>query len=129
MPVTITRRLLSGSTNGQPIAITSTQGVVPVTIHAPVTGATTSLEEIFIYAQNNASSNVNLVVEFGISTSGHAVRTPLPPLGGLQLVIPGLLIGITASTITGWLDTTASLANSGAGQVAVYGYINRIAQT
>lgn len=134
MPTVITKRILSGSTHGVGQIISSTQGGTNQTIHSLSTSATTTLDEVYIYAQNNYSAAVEVVFEWGTSQSGLHLAVSVPPRDGPTLVVPGLLLTGSACSITAFIGTngfngSASPAVSGSGLVSVYGYVNRIVQT
>lgn len=111
-----TKQPLSGSTNGKAIkvAATATPGT---TIHAAVSG-TTDWDEIWLYAQNNHTSEVILTIEFGGTTSpDNKIVTPLAPQAGLVPIIPGLILQNLLE-----VKAFANVANV----ISVIGFINRI---
>lgn len=91
MPQTVTKQLLSGSTNGKGIklAATSSPGT---TIHTAVSG-TSSLDEIWLYAYNSHTADVVLTIEWGEATApdGNTIIT-IPFKQGRFLVIDGRLL-------------------------------------
>lgn len=128
---TIVKRLLSGSTDGQAIGVTATQGATYNTIHTAASGATSTVDEVFIYANNNFTSDLNLVLEFGASATATTINAVIPSRGGPQLVVPGLLLlgsATAANDIVAYVGNTNSVATSGATQLSVYGYVHRITQ-
>ena len=132
MAITITKRLLSGSIDGIGIGITSTQGAGNITIHTASSGSTGTIDEVFLYAQNNFSKTLNIVFEFGTSATQSTIVASVGSFGGPELIIPGFLIlgsATAANDITAYLDTTESLANSGVTKMIVYGYVNRLVQS
>lgn len=113
--MTISRQLLSGSTNGRgvKVAATATPGTVIHTAHA------TSLDEVWLWCVNTDSSARKLTVEFGGTTSpDDLIEVSIPPESGLVLVSPGL-------TVTGGVVVRAFAAT--ANVLVVTGYVNRIA--
>lgn len=113
--MTISRQLLSGSTNGRgvKVAATATPGTVIHTAHA------TSLDEVWLWCVNSDSSARKLTVEFGGTTSpDDLIEVSIPPESGLVLVSPGL-------TVTGGVVVRAFAAT--ANVLVVTGYVNRIA--
>lgn len=129
MAITLTKRTLSGSTHGIGLSITSTQGVAPVIVHSLSTSATSTVDEIYIYAQNNYSQAVDLVLEWGTSGTALHIRTPIPPQGGPTLVVPGLVLTGSACSVTAFIGGLGGSASPASALVSVYGYINRIVQT
>ena len=111
---TYTKHILSGSTDGKGILITS--GSTPGTeIH---TADATALDEIWIYGVNSGSSDVNLTIEWGQADApvGNIEQT-LPGEEGLILIIPGLLL--TNSLVVKAFAATTSV-------IMVHGFVNRI---
>jgi hypothetical protein len=116
---TITRQLLSGSTNGKAIKIAAT-ATAGTTVHTAVSG-TTSFDEVYLWLTNTDTSARTVTVEYGTVTApdGHVVDTyslpnnslPIPILTG-QVLQNSLVIGVYASV------TNVILAT---------GYVNRIA--
>lgn len=111
---TYTKHILSGSTDGKGILVTS--GSTPgTTIH---TANATALDEIWIYAVNSGSSTTKLTIEWGEETapSGNIEQSLLGE-SGLVLIIPGLLL-TNGLIIKAFADTTNS--------IIIHGFINRI---
>jgi hypothetical protein len=117
---TFTKQILSGSTDGRAIkvAATSTAGTL---IH---TGSTTSttLDEIWLYAQNTDTTARKLTIEWGgVSSPDDLIELTVGAETGLVLVIPGLLIKGNATALV--VRAFASAANV----ITISGYVNRIA--
>jgi hypothetical protein len=114
--MTLTKRLLSASIQGKAIKVvaTSTPGT---TIHTAVAG-TTSLDEIWLYAENTSGVDVNLTIEWGETSvpDGNIVIT-VQAYAGLTLIIPGLLLQNELI-----VKAFASTANV----ITIHGYVNRI---
>lgn len=113
---TFTKTLISGSTNGQPIlvAATSTPGT---TIHTAVSG-TTSLDEIWLYAQNTDTTPRKLTIEYGGTTSpNNLIELTVEAEAGLVLVVPGLLLN-NSLLVRAFAATT--------NVITISGYVNRI---
>lgn len=85
---TNTEELLSGSTSGKPILI-STTATPGTLIHTAVTG-TASEDNVWIYACNNHTAVVTLTIEYGGTTAAEQIIMGIPAKEGLILVIPGL---------------------------------------
>lgn len=112
---TIDKVILSGSTQGQPIAVAAT-GTPGTTIHTTGTSATI-IDEIWLYATNNDSVSRNLTVEYG---SGN-IQLGIPARSGLSLVLTGLVLRGDGST-----GVTVAAFASAANQINIVGYVNRI---
>lgn len=113
---TYTKTILSASTNGQPILIaaTSTPGT---TIHTAVSG-TSSLDEIWLYAQNTDTTPRKLTIEYGGTTSpNNLFEITIDAESGLTLVVPGLLLN-NGLLVRAFAATT--------NVITVSGYVNRI---
>ena len=113
---TFTKVKLSGSTDAKPILVvaTATAGTV---IHTAVSG-TSSLDEIWLYANNTSATTVKLTLEFGGVTTTETIEINIGAEGtGLVLVSPGILL--QNSLIVRAFAGTASVVN-------VTGYVNRI---
>lgn len=112
--MTISRQLLSGSTNGRgvKVAATATPGTVIHTAHA------TSLDEVWLWCVNSDTAARKLTVEFGGTTSpDDLIEVAIPAESGLVLVSPGL-------TVTGGVVVRAFAAS--ANVLVVMGHVNRI---
>lgn len=111
---TLSKVLLSGSTDGKAVVVaaTSTPGTTVHTAHA------TSTDEVWLWAQNTDTTARKLTVEFGgTSAPDNLIEVTIPPEGGLVLVCPGL--PLTNSLVVKAFAATASV-------VTIYGYVNRI---
>jgi len=115
----VTKRLLSGGTNGRNIkvAATATAGTL---IHTAVTG-TDDLDEIFLYAVNSDTTDRKLTIEFGgVSVPDDLIEVTIPAEDGWYLVIMGLTLqnGLLVRAF-------ASAANV----ININGYVHRIVQS
>lgn len=113
---TFSKQLLSASTNGKAIKVaqTTTAGTL---IHTAVSG-TSSLDEVWLWAQNTSASNVKLTVEWGEATAPDGnIEVTVAAEAGLLLVVPGLLLnnGLTVRAF-------AATANV----ITIHGFVNRI---
>lgn len=113
---TLTKRILSGSTNGKGILVVAT-ATLGTTIHTAVTG-TTDMDEIYLYAVNSDTTNRKLTIEWGeaVAPNGNIEYT-VPAESGLYLVAPGLLLN-NALVVTAFCAT--------ANVVVIHGWVNRI---
>jgi len=99
------------------------------TIHTTVAD-NTKIDEIWLYATNNATTAVQLTIFYGGTATGSSVLAPIvqiiPALSGLTLVVPGLIL-TSASAITVAAYTTAlSTTSNAASVINISGYVNRI---
>ncbi len=109
----ITKEFLSGSTNGQPIAITQT-ATLGDTVH---TAHATSKDEVWIYAVNTSGAQRTLTIEYGGAASGNLIVVQIDQNTGLVLVSPGLVLS-NSLVVTAFADAAG---------VNVVGWVNRIA--
>ena len=123
---TFSKEYLSTSTLGEPTLMTSTTAGSPTPIH--VTGTSgTGEDELWLYASNSHSADVEMILFFGYAT-GSVPTAPADTLyqtittkAGMTLVIPGLVVtgSGSATTSVSAYDVTGSVIN-------VWGYVNRI---
>lgn len=118
---TFTKTILSGSTQGRGIKVVQTASS-GTTIHA--TGTSSSvIDEVWLYAYNSHTANVELTVQFGsTSTPDDDIKVTIPFKAGLILVAPGLVLTGTGSAA----NTVRAFAGT-ANVITVHGYVNRIA--
>lgn len=116
MAQTVTKTLLSGSTQGKGIKITTTS-TAGNTIHTAVSG-TSSLDEIWLYAYNGHTENVILTIEWGEATvpDGNIVLS-IPNKRGRYMVIDGRLLQNSLV-----IRAFASVANV----IVIDGFVNAI---
>lgn len=113
---TLTKRILSGSTNGKQIKVAETS-TLGTTIHTGVTG-TSDMDEVYLYAVNSSAASVKLTIEFGGDTSpDELIEKTIAAESGLELIIPGLLIQN---------DLVVTAFAASADVVMISGWINRI---
>lgn len=113
---TLTKRILSGSTNGKGIKVAAT-ATLGTTIHTAVTG-TSDMDEIYLYAVNTDTTDRKLTLEWGSGTApDDNIEFTVPAESGLYLLAPGLLLQNS-------LVVTAFCAT--ANVVVIHGWVNRI---
>jgi len=119
---TFSKQLLSASTDGRAIKVVATAiGSSPTLIH---TGSSTALtlEEVWIYAQNNHSADVALRLGFGgVTDPDDIIEYTVKTKGGLFLIVPGLILKGNASAAL-----TIRAAAGTANVISLSGYVNRI---
>jgi hypothetical protein len=87
------KRKLSGSTDGKAIKITQT-ATAGDTIHTAVAGTTAgTFDEIWLWAYNGHTSNVQLTIEFGgASVPDQNIVVTIPFKAGLIMVATGQIL-------------------------------------
>lgn len=115
MTVSLTKKLLSGSTGGKPIKVTGTSSGAAVTVHTPVAG-TDTFDAIWLYANNTSTGSVELTIEWGASSDANIIMS-VAAKSGLVLVSPGIYIQ----------DSFPIKAYAGSANVIfLTGYVNRL---
>ncbi len=116
---TFTKIPLSGSTDGNPIAIIST-ATPGSTIHTATSSATLeSVDEVWLWASSTSTANVNIGIQIGnLTDERDTINILIPPaFNGPFCVLPGAVVRNSRV-----VQATASVA----GRVNVFGYVNRI---
>lgn len=116
----ITRRLLSGQTGGAPVTIGISQ--TGTEIHVATSANTTTLDEVYLWAQNRSSaSNAVVGITFGVSGTGNEMQFVLAPREVAQIIPGWTLPGSTSATSDGVVRVfnVSGCAN-------VIGFVNRI---
>jgi hypothetical protein len=115
----VTKGLLSGTLpdDGQAFSLTTSH----TTVHTGPT-ATTSYDEVWIYATNAYTADEELYLGWGASggTPANQIRITIPTKAGYKLIVPGLILKGNASPliVTGY----ASAVN----RLNLVGYVNHI---
>lgn len=115
----ITKRKLSGSTDGRQIKVTTT--ATPGTlIHTAVTGVVAGTwDEIWMYVTNQHTADVTIVVELGGTTSpDDRITLTVPVAAGRFLVLDGAILQ-NGTVLRVWSVTTANV-------IMVSGFVNQI---
>lgn len=118
---TISKLILSGSSQGKPIQIAATGSTGDI-IHTTAT-ASSIVDEVWLYATNNDAVQRNLTVEYGTTGSTSEITSAIPSRSGLNIILPGTVLsgdGSSSSTITAYASATSS--------ISLIGYVNRITQ-
>ena len=118
---TYSKQILSSSTDGRALKVVATAiGSTPTLIHTG-SSASTTFDEVWIYAQNNHTSDVALRIGFGgVTDPDDIIEYTVKTKGGLYLVIPGLILKGNATPLT--VKAAAGTANV----ISLSGYVNRI---
>jgi len=117
---TFTKQILSASTDGRAIKVAATASS-GTTIHTGPT-ATTTIDEVWLYAQNTDTTARKLTIQWGGTTSpDDEIELTVGAESGLVLVAPGLLIkGNSTALVVRAFAATANV-------ITIHGYVNRIA--
>jgi len=86
--------LASASINGRPILVAAS-GSPGTALHTGVSG-TQSMDEVWIWANNNHTGDVNLTIEFGATgVPDNATICSVPYKSGAFLIVPGWRVNNT----------------------------------
>lgn len=111
-----TKQFFSGSTNGTPIPLTSTDSLGAATIHT--CASDTNKNEIWLWGWNKSTAAVAAYIELGDTVS--PIVKIVPAQDGLYVLVPGIPLQ-NAKLVRGYCSTTSTSA------LYVGGYVNRIA--
>lgn len=120
------KHVLSGLTNGIPLAITGTAPSTANTLHTAVTDSGAGqLDEIYVYAfiAKGVTTDRELYIRFGVTgtatgvTGSREITHKVLYNEGLQLVVPGIPLN-NAQQVQAY-----ATANTG---LSVVGYVNRV---
>jgi hypothetical protein len=112
--------ILSGSTDGAGIMVTGTTPSGGNTIHTGVTGAAASLDEVWLYVHNTATSSREIGIQWGATAANARFKYTVTSrdVDGLHLIVPGLPIR-NAKVIKAWATAADVLS--------IWGHVNRLA--
>ena len=114
---TYTKVKLSARTNGRGVLVAAT-ATAGTSIH--VTG-TANIDEVWLYAYNSDTVARLLTIEWGgVTAPNDNQKITIPPQSGLTLVVPGLTLLPSGSTLT--VAAFAATANV----IVITGFVNRI---
>jgi hypothetical protein len=116
---TYTKVKLGNSTNGRGILVAATTS--PGTLVHTTTTTATTIDEVWLYAQNTDASPQKLTIEWGGTGSGDTLESTIPAESGLYLVAAGLILLYSGSTTT--INAFAATTNV----IGIFGFVNRIA--
>jgi hypothetical protein len=133
---TISKQILSGSTNGRLVRVTGQFAIgTKNLIHTAPVG-TSSMDEVYLYAVNNYTSDLILVIEFGGTDLQDRIGFTIPSRVGMVAVVEKLLVQ-NGNLVQAYVDTTGTYDGSGGGGgggggglpdwvMNIGGYVNRI---
>jgi len=110
---------VTGTGLGIPVTAT-TSGSLGTTIHTCST-TTTTIDEVWIYAQNYDATDRKLTIQWGGVTAGtNEIEYTVKAENGLYLIVAGLVMqgNATAKVISAYAATGTA--------IVLYGYVNRI---
>ena len=116
---TFSKVKLGNSANGRGILIAATTSPGTL-VHTTSTTATT-IDEVWLYAQNTDTVARKLTLEWGGTGSGDTIELSMAAESGLVLISAGLILLYSGSTTT--INAFAATTNV----IGIYGYVNRIA--
>ena len=117
---TYTKEILSGSTDGRSIMITATS--TPGTIVHTGPTATTTIDEIWLYAVSSSTSDMAVTLEWGgVTAPIDHIEYTVTAESGLHLLAPGIPLKGNSTPLI------VRAFTGGASHVNLYGYVNRIA--
>ncbi len=109
--------ILSESVDGRQILVSAT-GSTGTTLHSAIAGTGfNNLDEIYIYAANNDSTDTDLTIQWGGTGPAHSSTLSVPALSGFVLVVPGFVLQ-NGGVISAYASTSD--------KIVVNGYVNRI---
>ena len=116
---TYAKTLLSGSTDGKAIKVGAT--ATPGTLIHTASSTATTLDEIWIYAQNTDTTDRKLTIEWGgTASTDDLIEFTVKAENGLYLIIPGLILKGNATPLV--VRAFAATTNV----ITITGYVNRI---
>jgi hypothetical protein len=112
------KQLLSGSTNGEPIAVAATAIGSGTSLHVAVAG-TSALDEVYLYVTNTDGAAHQLTLSWGVTSTGGLVSNAvtIPANSGPLPVVTGLLLQNGLAILA-----AADVAN----KLNITGFVNRI---
>lgn len=115
---TISKDILSGSTNGKPISVPINTGTF-ATVHTGPT-STSDFHEVFLWVTNaNGSVNEQVTVRLNGASNDGKIKAVIPPQETV-LVLPGVPIKGNASAVV------IDIGGSSAASANCFGYVNKI---
>lgn len=114
---TYTKQKLSGSTAGRPVSINDTAAPGTV-IHTCAATAAGDVEEVGLWAWNNATGDATFNLYWGGTASGQRMLFTVPAQTGIYPVSPGWPLTATTAIIYGYSTATDI--------IIVGGYVNRV---
>ena len=114
----VSKIILSGSSHGLGISVTSVASGTANTLHTAISGTGSSLDETWVYANNIGTTDEVLTLMFGsgLITRDHIIRT-IPAKDGMYLVAPGFVLR-NGAIVKGFAQTPD--------KVMIRGYVHRV---
>ena len=110
------------SSTGRGIKVAATAIATSPTLIHTGSNTSTTIHEVWLYAQNNHTADVALRIGFGNTTDpDDIIEYSVKTKGGLYLIVPGLLLQGNATALT--VKAAANTANV----ISIFGYVNAIA--
>jgi len=110
---------ISGSSDGEPLALTATTSTGATTIHtASGSSGTNSFDEVYLWAANNSTGTILCNVEIGDTDATRKVSVNISSKAQPTLILPGIRYK-KGCVIKGWKGT-ATLTT-----LSVFGNVNR----
>jgi len=117
---TIVNVKLSGSSDNEPIGITSTTSSGATTIHtASGSSGDNSFDEVYLWANNGSTGSINCILEVGDTLAAHNIIVTVTSKAQPVMILPGKQIE-KGLVIKGWKSTAALTP------LNVFGNCNRI---
>ena len=111
----ISKQLLSGSTNGRLIQVAAT--ATPGTLLHTAQSGTAGVDEVYLWAVNTSTSDVLLTIEYGGVGTTNEIKFTIPAQVGLVDIVAKQLLQ-NALVIRAYAATTAV--------INIGGYVNRL---
>jgi hypothetical protein len=123
---TVTNGATGGTWTSGGIAVANPASLT--TIHTS-SSTTTTIDEVWLYATNTATTPVQLTVFYGGTATGSNTYAPItqtiPAQSGLTLIVPGLILTNGAVTVSAYATALSTTSNA-ASVINISGYVNRI---
>jgi len=112
---TFSKEPLSGAIHGKGVLVAATTS--PGTIIHTAQSSALTFDEIFLYAQNNHTADVQITIQWGGTSATDAITITIPYRDGMILIAPGLILRNSFS-----IRVYAPVANV----ITMFGYVNRM---
>lgn len=105
-------QIAGGSTTGKMVKVVAT-ATAGTNLHTAVSG-TDDMDEVYIWAQNNHTSDVVLTIEWGgVSSPDDLIQQTIPTKAGFELIVPGGRIqnGLTIAAFASVANVISCMLN------------------